>query len=265
MKDSTEKTSGYNVISCDLHTHSIRSACGFHTLLEIAGIMRNRGLQAFALTDHGPKLGTPRSHFSIMLRRMPAIVGDIRVFKGIEASILDSGGTIDLPVFDGLQYEIVLAGIHKHHYFETERGLEENTRAMVAAMRQNPEIKIITHPCDSMFPVDPDIITDAAGETCTALEINTTHIRLGKVDPDIFDRFIEYAAEKNVMIAVNSDGHMFNEFGVFDEALAALEPYGLDRLNIVNRSCESTLAFLGLSNEADSTDHSPGNRLFINY
>ncbi len=264
MEDRIEKTTGENVISCDLHTHSIRSACGFHTLLEIAGIIRNRGLQAFALTDHGPMLGTPRSHFAIMLRRMPAFVGGVRVFKGIEASVLDSEGTIDLPTFDGCQYDIVLAGIHKHHYFETDRGIEKNTRAMVSAMRHNPEIRIITHPCDAMFPVDPDIITDVAGETFTALEINTTHIRLGKVDKDILDRTIEYAAEKDVMLAVNSDGHMFNEIGVFDDALTALEPFGLDRLNIINRSYESTLAFLGFSSETDSRNLNRPGDIFIN-
>ena len=57
---------------------------------------------------------------------------------------------------------------------------------------------------------------------------------------------MELCAEKGVMLTVDSDGHMFNEIGAFDAALAALEPYGIPPEQVMNRTMESTLAFLGL-------------------
>ena len=48
------------------------------------------------------------------------------------------------------------------------------------------------------------------------------------------------------MLAVNSDGHMFNEMGVFDLALDFMKPYGIKDAQVVNRTMESTLEFLGL-------------------
>ena len=64
----------------DLHIHSIRSMCGFHTLLEIVTIMRAKKRKAFALTDHGPALETPQAHFSVLTKRMPPVIDGIRVF-----------------------------------------------------------------------------------------------------------------------------------------------------------------------------------------
>ena len=48
------------------------------------------------------------------------------------------------------------------------------------------------------------------------------------------------------MLCVNSDGHVFSEMGIFDHALDFMKPYGLENFNIVNRTLESTLEFLGL-------------------
>ncbi len=235
------------MIACDLHVHSIRSTCGVHTLLELVAIVQKRGLAGFALTDHSPLHGTPRAHFSVMLRRMPAVIEGIRVFKGIEATILDESGAIEAPLFGTARYEIVLAALHHHSDFGpgTEHRAR-NTRAVVNALARNPEIRIITHPYFDLFPVDMDALTDAVLDAGAALEVNNAYFTTGKADLDAFARFMEYAAGKGVLLAVNSDGHMFNEIGVFDAALEAMTPYGIKTEQVVNRTLESTLAFLGL-------------------
>lgn len=234
------------MIACDLHLHSIRSECGFHTLLEIVSIMKGKGFPGFALTDHSPALRTPRSHFSVMLRRLPATIDGVRVFKGIEVSILSEDGDLDLPVVKGHDYEIILASIHPHDLFETSQGIAANTRAYVNAMRRFPEIKVITHPYYTNLPVDMDAITDVAADTGTALEVNNSHLLTGKADYEALARMLELAGEKNVRLAVNSDGHVLTEMGVFDLALSQIEPLGFDSFDIVNRTMESTLSFLGL-------------------
>jgi len=234
------------MFECDLHLHSIRSTCGYHTLLEIVEIIKKRGLKGFALTDHSPALDTPKAHFAVLLKRMPAVVGGLRVFKGIEASILNVDGDLDLPEITGHRYEIVLAGLHSHDLFATSQGKEKNTRALVNAMRRYPCINIIAHPSFTPLPVDIDAITDVALETGTALEINNARLGLGRVEDDCMSRMLELARDKGTQLAVNSDGHVFSEMGVFDNSIALLEKFGMDRLTIVNRTLESTRAFLGL-------------------
>ena len=231
---------------CDLHTHSIRSSCGFHTLLEIVSIMKGKGEKAFALTDHGPTLGTPRAHFSVMLRRVPPVIDGVRMFKGVEASVLNGDGDIDLPLFEGYSYDVILAGLHKHGLYEDPQGKDENTRALVNTMKKNPALRVITHPYFETFPVDMDALTDAAIETGTALEVNNSYLLNDKADTASLALMLEIARDKGTPLAVNSDGHVFHEMAKFDLAVKFMEPYGIDSLNIVNRTLESTLEFLGL-------------------
>lgn len=234
------------MFECDLHVHSIRSACGFHTLLEIVGIMKAKGLRGFALTDHGPALNTPRSHFSVLLRRLPAEIDGVRVFKGIEASVMTEEGDLDLPEFAGVSYEVIVAGLHQHDAFKEDRGIRANTAALVRAMRKNPGISIISHPYYAALPVDLDELTDAACEAGVALEINNSHILIDKADTSRLARMLELAREKGTPLTVDSDGHVLSEMGDFTEAERVMTPYGAADLNIVNRTMESTLVFLGL-------------------
>ena len=151
-----------------------------------------------------------------------------------------------MPVFEEHPYEIVLAGLHSHDLFYSSQGKENNTRALINAMKRHPEIKIITHPCFSPLPVDIDALTDVALETGTALEVNNSRLNVGRVETDRLSIMIELAAEKGTLLAVNSDGHVFSEMGNFTASLDFLEPFGMNNLNIVNRTLEKTLSFLGL-------------------
>ncbi|MFC1606403.1 hypothetical protein ACFL47_00410 [Candidatus Latescibacterota bacterium] len=229
-----------------MHLHSIRSSCGFHTLLEIVSIINKRGLSGFALTDHSPSLGTPKSHFGVLLRRMPSVIDGLRLIKGIEASVMNVDGDLDLPVFKNLEYEIVLAGLHPHDTFAVNRGREANTRALINTMRRYPQINIITHPMSDPYEVDIDALTDVALETGTALEINNSRFSFGRERYDALAAMVELAGEKGTMLAVNSDGHVFSEMGNFKNAISFLRQFDTDRLNIVNRSLESTYEFLNL-------------------
>ena len=234
------------MIECDLHIHSIRSICGFHTLFEIVSVIREKGLKAFALTDHSPVHTTPRAHFSVLVKRIPPVIDGVRVFKGIEASILNEDGDLDLPVFEGFPYEIIIAGIHDYDKFMPGPDKDRNTRAVINAMKKYPEMKILPHPFYKFCPFDIDAITDVACETETAVEINNAYILTKKADTDALQYLLELALKKEAMLCVNSDGHVFSEMGVFDHALDYMKPYGLENFNIVNRTFESTLEFLGL-------------------
>ncbi len=234
------------MIQCDLHIHSLRSSCGFHTLLEIVSVMRGKGLRAFALTDHGPTLETPRSHFSVMLRRLPGVIDGVRVLKGIESSVLTAEGALDLPEFEGFPYEVILAGLHPHAEFAQSRGVAANTAALIRAMRRYPALRCVTHPNYMSLPVDLDALTDAAAEYNVALEINNSHLLNKKARNEGIPGMLELILEKDAPIMVNSDGHVFSEMGEFAHALSFLEPFGVDRFRLVNRTLETALEFLEL-------------------
>lgn len=208
--------------------------------------MRTKKQKAFALTDHGPALETPQAHFSVLTKRMPPVIDGIRVFKGIEASILNFEGEIDIPELGSYPYEIILAGLHNHGTFAASPGVEINTLAVVNTMKKYPAVKVITHPAYEALPVDMDVITDIALETGTALEINNSYLLNNKTDKERLAYMLQLAQKKGTMLAVNSDGHVFSEMGEFDLAIEFMKPYGLDSFNIVNRTFESTLEFLGL-------------------
>jgi len=208
--------------------------------------MREKGMRGFALTDHGVTLGTPKNHFSVMLRRLPRVIDGIRVLKGVESSVLTTEGELDLPEFEGYPYEIILAGLHPHAEFAENRGVVENTSALIKAMRRYPTLRCITHPNYMSLPADMDALTDAAAEYNVALEINNSHLRNNKAHTEGIPRMLELMLKKDVPVMVNSDGHVFSEMGEFDQALSFLEPFGVDRFRLVNRTLESTLEFLGL-------------------
>jgi len=234
------------MFECDLHIHSIRSTCGFHTLLEIVGIMRSKGMKAFALTDHSPVHGTTHAHFSVMLRRLPSIINEVRVFKGIEATILTPEGDLDIPFFEDAKYEVIIAGLHDFAPYTLVWDKALNTKAVINVMRKYPEVKVITHPFFKKFPIDLDAVTDVACETNTSLEINNSYLLTGKADTEALIRLLEIVKTKGTKLCVNSDGHTFNEMGEFDLALNYLKPYGIENFTIVNRTLESTCEFLGL-------------------
>jgi putative hydrolase len=174
------------------------------------------------------------------------VIDGIRLFKGIEASILNIEGVIDLPIFKGYPYEIILVGLHNHDDFEDNPGFRKNTEAVVNAMKNNPGIKILTHPYYDFLPLDLDAVTDMATEKGIALEVNNSYLLTKKANEESLAYMLELALKKGTKIAVNSDGHVFSEIGEFGCALGFMEPFGLDNFTIVNRTLESTLEFLGL-------------------
>lgn len=56
----------------DLHTHSVASGHAYSTINELAAMARERGLQAIAVTDHGPAIRRPRQAVLQQPRRAAA-------------------------------------------------------------------------------------------------------------------------------------------------------------------------------------------------
>ena len=165
-------------IVLDTHAHTIVSGHAYNTIREMAQMAKEKGLEAFALTEHAPQMpGTCHEFYFQNLHIVPREMYGVRLFMGVELNIMNEKGEIDLPESTLCQMDIAIASIHGPCY-KGERTEEAITAAYLAAM-ENPLIHIIGHPDDGRYPVDYEQLAKKAKETGTILEVNNGSLRPG--------------------------------------------------------------------------------------
>ena len=231
----------------DMHTHTLASGHAYSTVNELALAASTLGLQGLAITDHGPALpgGPHRYHFCAM-RFIPRTIAGVRIFRGVEANILDEKGRLDLEqgVLEELDY--VMAGLHENCGF-CGSGIDDNTRALLAVM-ENPRVKCISHPGNPLFPLHYEEVVMGALATDTALEINNSSLGLSRKGS--CDNCVEIArlcARIGAPIMIGSDAHISQGVGVFDDALKLAADAGIVEGQVINASMERLLDFIGLA------------------
>jgi len=197
-----------NNLKGDLHVHSNWSD-GISTIESIAETARSLGYEYVAITDHSKSLKIANGLDEMRLRDQMRIIDDLnksyegfRILKGIEVDILND----DLLDFDDdilKELDVVVASIHSG--FRQDR--EKLTRRIIKAC-ENPHVDIIAHPTGRLlgkrdaYDVDIDMVIQAAAETGTILEINSSPDRL-----DLNDVIAKKAKELGVKISINTDAH----------------------------------------------------------
>lgn len=232
-------------LEADLHTHTVASGHAFSTIDEITREAASRGLRLIGMTDHGPALpGGPHPYHFMALRFMPTHLNGVRVLRGIEANIVGAG-ELDLPPERLAKLDLVLAGFHDECGYDN-RGIAANTEAILALMN-NPQVHVITHPGNPKYPLDYDTVVKRAAATGTALEVNNSSFSISRKGSaaNCID-FCRLAARYGAPLAIGSDAHIATGVGVFGDALKAVTEAQVPPELIVNRTLESTLAFLGL-------------------
>ena len=233
-------------IIADLHTHTIASGHAYSTINELALAAAEKGLRGLAVTDHGPALpgGPHRYHFCAM-RFIPRTIAGVRIFRGVEANILDPQGGLDLDQAVLADLDFVMAGLHESCGF-CGRGIDLNTQAVLAAM-ENPRVRCISHPGNPVFPLHYEEIVRGALKTGTALEINNSSLGLSrKGSCDNCREIARLCAEMGTQVLIGSDAHISQGVGVFDDALQLIDEAGISEGQVVNANWERLLAFLKL-------------------
>jgi putative hydrolase len=226
-------------IIADLHTHTLASGHGIDTIRTISDYAVRKGLKGVAITDHGPGIsGGPDPIYFMSLRRMTQGIDlPIRIFYGVEDDIKNRRGDLTLPDFVLQDLEIVLVGVHPFSWIANQ-GPSVRTDAVINAMSRSL-MQIFTHPVNNYYNVDIDPVLDAAVSNGIAMELSAT--RFGQ--RDLMISFLEKCVRKNVSIVVNSDAHLGEEVGIFDEALALIGEMKFPENLIINRSKEAIEAF----------------------
>jgi len=227
------------MLEVDLHSHSLHSACGNHSILEMIDWARRKGLKGLAITDHGPALG--RSVTTTFYQRFQNPYRDLKLFKGMECNLLENG-QIDLPPSYKKWMDVVLLGLH----YNLPKNYDPSyyTERLIKAIENNPCIDIITHPNDEHFPLHFNEVAKVARHYGVALELNNSKTALGVVSEKITKDLVRACKEEGCQLIINGDAHAVMEIGEDSAVLPYLEELDFPEELWVNRTADSAYAFI---------------------
>lgn len=228
----------------DLHVHSISSGHAYSTVEECAHAAAQKGLEAFAVTDHGPAIpGSGNIYHFWNLKVLPRCWHGVWVLRSAEVNILDPDGRLDLPDRVLEKLDVVHAGLHPYTGYEGE-GTEENTTALLAAIA-HPLVDIIVHPDNPAFPVDMERVVEAAVREGKALEVNNSSFVYTRGGSE--DNCLEMARllrRRGGLVSVGSDAHVATFAGEFSHAVEILRETDVAPQSVINYSIERLEDFL---------------------
>lgn len=200
----------------DLHSHSDWSD-GQASLRDMALAARNIGLKCLAITDHSHSLAVANGLSPERLRAQRKEIDALQAELGTTFSLLQ-GAEVEIRADGHLDYDdetlrdldIVVASLHTALRQDRARITERLIRAI-----ENHHVDIIGHPTGRIVPdregadLDMEAVFRAAAEHGVALEINANPARL-----DLEDIYAKRAVELGCLIAINTDAHHPNHFGL---------------------------------------------------
>ena len=220
----------------DLHMHTTATD-GKASLTEMAEAAVERGLEYIAITDHSQRVAMAQGLDSERLlaqwkeidKLNLKLNGQIRLLKGIECDILESGG-MDLPDEVLEQADWVIASLH----YGQRQPRQQITDRIVGAIA-NPHVSIVAHPTGRLinrrepYDVDLDAVFQAASEHGTFLELNANPARL-----DLHDAHCASAKNHGIPIAISSDAHSVQGLDVLRFGILQARRAGLTKHDVVN-------------------------------
>ena len=207
-KEQTATLIEYSHLKGVLHNHTLYSD-GLHSLKDMAEHAVNMGLQYLGICDHsrsasyagGLQVEQVLTQFA-EIDALNAQWTNFRIFKGIESDIL-SDGSLDYPDEVLSQFDFIVASVHSNLKMAEDRAMQRLIRAI-----ENKYTTILGHPTGRLllvregYPVNHRYLIDACAANGVCMELNANPYRL-----DLDWRWIDYAMEKGVMIAINPDAH----------------------------------------------------------
>lgn len=226
----------------DLHMHTIASAHAYSTVHEYVQEAKCKRMEAIAFTDHGPALDdSPHPWHFLNMGAIPSRIDGIRILKGMEANIYPDG-IIDCDEKSANRLDFIMAGFHAPVY-PSENDLNKNTECLLNVIR-NPVVRIITHPGNPLYPVNYQIIAEAAFHHRVALEVNSGSVTARKGSTDNCKRMIKAVKSAGGYIAVGSDAHYCSHVGNLDHSFNLLAEQSFPPERVINSSLALTLSFL---------------------
>lgn len=238
----------------DYHNHT-RHSDGRQDIEEIAEAAVDRGLREVAVTDHGPLaavIGVKDEDEYLKIReRIDELNAagdyDVEILLGAEANIRDLDGTLDISPEVIAEMDILIAGMHPYTLptsvqdgwgifvqnslrhlgkGQQEKAINANTKACVAAIYNNPELDILSHP-GLYFTINVREVAKACVKNEVLFEINCAHKY-----PDI--SAIMEADKVGVDFIINSDAHFQETVGNLDYGSRVVDELEIEPQRVVN-------------------------------
>ena len=213
------------LIEADLHCHSIASSHAYSTVKEMAEAAAEKGVKAFALTDHAPSMpDAPHVWHFHNLHVLPEEICGVRVLKGVEANITSFDGNIDMTDFDLKDIEWVVASCHIPVI--KPGSVEENTNAYIKLIKNNRAVDAIGHCTTRNYPVDFEKIAGVCKEYNRFIEINESSLTYKPGSRENAFELLKICKKMETNIVVNTDSHYCSLIGkttVSEELIKAVE------------------------------------------
>lgn len=234
-------------IAADLHCHTLASGHAYSTVEEIIRAAASAGLDAVAITDHGPLISTNLAlgYFENM-KTFPEKFMGVHVFRGIEANIIDDSGKLDASAEMMKKLNFVIASCHNG--IIVGPGADYYTAAYIGAMK-SPSVNVIGHPDDSCIPVNYEKFVRAAAETNTLLELNNqslSHHTARQNAPANLREMLKHCRKLGVPIVVSSDAHISFSVGSFENSIAMINEMDFPKELVANTSLDKLKGLLRL-------------------
>jgi DNA polymerase (family 10) len=195
-------------ITGTFHCHTTYSD-GVNTLRQMADAAQALGWKYLGIADHskvaayagGMNEEKVRAQFK-EIDELNSTLNGFRIIKGTECDILPNGD-LDWSARVLASFEYVVASIHSS--FKNDE--KEMTKRLITALK-NKHVTMLGHPTGRLllsrdgYPVNVVDVINCAADYGKIIEINAHPSRL-----DLDWRFVKYAKEKGVLIAINPDAH----------------------------------------------------------
>lgn len=227
----------------DTHAHTVASTHAYSTIHDYITVAKEKGLKLFAITDHGPDMAdAPHFWHFVNMRVLPRVVDGVGILRGIEANIKNVNGEIDF-FGDYLQeLDIVLAGFHEPVFPPSDR--QTHTKAMIATIKSGC-VDIITHPGNPAYPIDINLVAQAAAKYNVALEINNSSFLASRKGSEGNCLAIARAVrDAGGLLVMGSDSHVSFSLGEFEHAIDIINKAEFPHERLLNRSPRALLSFL---------------------
>ncbi|MDR1674652.1 MAG: phosphatase [Oscillospiraceae bacterium] len=230
------------LIEIDLHTHSVASTHAYSTVKELVQSAKENTLKGFALTDHtGVMPDAPHLWHFHNLRCLPPEIDGIRVLKGAEANIIDTGGNVDMTQRDLADLDWVIASFHIHVIDGLTSG--EYTDAYIN-LAENPFVDAVGHPACSRFPFDYEKVVKVYKQYGKFLEINESNMNARAGAQELTEHLLRLCMQFDVPVVVSSDCHFCDSIGKTPKIEGIMRKLKFPYELIFNRKMETVLEYI---------------------
>jgi len=229
-------------IVADLHTHSLASTHAYSTVGELLGTAAALGLDALALTDHGPALpDAPHLWHFENQRVLPRRVGTVRLLRGCEVNIRTLAGDVDLDERMLGLLDWVVASFHEPCL--SPGTVAQHTEAYLNVLA-NPGVDSLGHTGSIQFPYEIDEVVKACRDRGRTIEINAGSFKVRPRSLPNCRRIAESCAKHGTSVVVTSDAHSHWDVGDVGAVFAMLDEIGFPEKLVLNADADRLFAHL---------------------